>query len=86
MGTAVSVASIALGASFVEKHVTLSRSANGPDSSFSLEPNELKKLSDNIPLRRIAEVEEQVGPIVFLCSDLSSYITGAVIDVNGGQI
>ena len=44
MGTAVSVASIALGASFVEKHVTLSRSANGPDSSFSLEPNELKKL------------------------------------------
>jgi 3-oxoacyl-[acyl-carrier protein] reductase len=52
----------------------------------SMSPNELKKLSDNIPLRRIAEVEEQVGPIVFLCSDLSSYMTGAVVDVNGGQI
>ena len=43
-------------------------------------------LANNIPLRRIATVAEQVGPIMFLCSDAASYITGAVIDVNGGQI
>lgn len=44
MGTHVSVSSIALGSCFIEKHFTLSRSDVGPDSSFSLEPKELKKL------------------------------------------
>ncbi len=48
--------------------------------------DELNLLSKNIPLRRIAEVREQVGPILFLLSDAASYINGAVIDVNGGQI
>jgi NAD(P)-dependent dehydrogenase (short-subunit alcohol dehydrogenase family) len=52
----------------------------------SMSDNELKVLADNIPLRRISAIDEQVGPILFLCSELSSYMTGAVIDVNGGQI
>ena len=43
-------------------------------------------LASKIPLRRLAEVNEQVGPIMFLCSDAASYINGAIIDVNGGQI
>lgn len=47
MGTAVSVASIPLGACLIEKHVTLSRKQKGPDSEFSLEPNELKALVDD---------------------------------------
>ena len=37
-----------------------------------------------IPLKRAAAVEEAVGPIVFLCSDLSTYVTGALLEVNGG--
>ena len=45
-----------------------------------------EELAAGIPLRRIATVEEQVGPILFLCSDAASYMTGAVLDVNGGQI
>jgi len=45
-----------------------------------------RELLKNIPLNRIASVDEQIYPIMFLCNDVSSYITGAVIDVNGGQI
>ena len=37
-----------------------------------------------IPLSRMAEPEEVAGPIVFLCSPASSYVTGVVLDVNGG--
>lgn len=52
MGIAVPVAAVALGAVIIEKHVTLSRAAGGPDSGFSLEPDELAEMVSQI---RVAE-------------------------------
>lgn len=44
LGTAASVAAVALGACVIEKHFTLSRQEKGPDSDFSIEPQELSQL------------------------------------------
>lgn len=44
LGIGAAVASIALGATVVEKHYTLSRADGGMDSAFSLEPEEMKQL------------------------------------------
>ena len=52
----------------------------------SMSEQELNDLSQAIPLKRLATIEDQVYPILFLCSNEAAYITGAVIDVNGGQI
>lgn len=52
----VAVAAVALGATVVEKHVTLKRSDGGPDAAFSLEPHELASL-----VASIRTVEKAVG-------------------------
>lgn len=60
MGSAVAVASVALGAKMVEKHFTLSRADGGPDGAFSMEPAEFKKMVDEIRI-----VEKALGKVTY---------------------
>lgn len=60
MGTAVAVASVALGAKMVEKHLTLSREDGGPDAAFSMEPGEFKQMVDEIRI-----VEKALGKVTY---------------------
>ncbi len=60
MGTAVAVASVALGAKMVEKHLTLSRSDGGPDAAFSMEPEEFRKMAEEIRI-----VEKALGRVTY---------------------
>jgi N-acetylneuraminate synthase len=56
LGIAVSLAAVALGATVVEKHITLDRGASGPDHAASLEPDDLRRL-----VTGIREVEAALG-------------------------
>lgn len=56
LGITAAVAGVVLGARIIEKHITLKRSAGGPDASFSLEPNEFRAL-----VKTIREAEQAIG-------------------------
>ena len=60
MGTAVAVAGVALGAKMVEKHLTLSRADGGPDAAFSMEPEEFRKMAEEIRI-----VEKALGRVTY---------------------
>jgi 3-oxoacyl-[acyl-carrier protein] reductase len=46
---------------------------------------ERREVLDAIPLDRFPEIREAVDPILFLASEEASYVTGVVLDVNGGR-
>lgn len=47
-------------------------------------PEAMKKEASEIPMGRLAEPEEVVGTMIYLASDASRYVTGAVITIDGG--
>jgi pseudaminic acid synthase len=63
MGISVPVAAVSLGASIIEKHFTLSRSAPGPDTAFSLEPEEFKAMVQAVRTaeKALGGVRYQIG-------------------------
>ncbi len=60
MGIEVPVAAVALGARIIEKHFTLSRDVPGPDSAFSLEPDELSEL-----VSAVRKTEQALGRVSY---------------------
>jgi len=58
MGSSVAIAAVALGAKIIEKHFILDRNLGGPDSSFSMEPEEFKQMVESI-----RNVEKALGKI-----------------------
>lgn len=60
MSNTAAIIGVAFGAEIVEKHFTLSRSAGGPDSAFSLEPKELGEL-----VNLIRETERALGTVSY---------------------
>ena len=60
LGTGVPIAAVALGASIVEKHVTMRREDGGPDGAFSLEPAELREM-----IAAIRFTEAALGGVAF---------------------
>jgi NAD(P)-dependent dehydrogenase (short-subunit alcohol dehydrogenase family) len=52
---------------------------NGQNSDF------LQRIAARIPMGRMADIDEYQGAILFLCSDASSYMNGAVLAIDGGR-
>tara|TARA_B100000963_G_scaffold126537_1_gene110430 strand:+ start:2809 stop:3855 length:1047 start_codon:yes stop_codon:yes gene_type:complete len=80
------ISAVALGASIIEKHFIIDRSLGGPDSSFSITPDELKKLKD-----ATREAQECIGKVNYeLKGDEKSMVKFrrslyAVKDIKSGE-
>lgn len=63
IGSAVAIAAVALGATVIEKHITVGRSLKGPDHSFSLMPDEFKRLVADIRSVEAARGDGRKKPV-----------------------
>ncbi len=70
------------------RNVTVNAVAPGfidTDMTSVLSAELKEKIQGGIPLKRMGTSEEVAAAVEFLCSDKASYITGHVLDVNGGM-
>lgn len=81
---AVISATKALAQEIGKRKVTVNAVAPGFIKSDMTSDFDEEKLKKNIPLQRFGEAEEVASLVTFLASEKSSYITGEVININGG--
>ena len=87
MGTVVSTGAVALGAKMIEKHFTLSRADGGPDSAFSMEPEEFAKMVSDVRI-----LEKALGSSKYVLTDTQKLEHGGsrslfvVKDIAPGEI
>lgn len=79
-----------LGKELAQRHVTVNALAPGPFltkmTAFALKDPGLRAKSEaNIPLHRLGQPEDVAGAILYLCGRGGSYITGAVLPLDGGK-
>jgi 3-oxoacyl-[acyl-carrier protein] reductase len=56
-------------------------------SAAALEdPKSGDEIRNTIPLGRVGRPEEIAAPVLFLCTEYASFITGEVFNVNGGAV
>jgi 3-oxoacyl-[acyl-carrier protein] reductase len=73
---------------YAERGVTVNAVAPGAvdtDMTAGLDPEVREAILASIPMNRYARVEEIAGSVWFLASEAASYITGQVLNVNGGM-
>jgi NAD(P)-dependent dehydrogenase (short-subunit alcohol dehydrogenase family) len=69
---------------FAQKNIRVN--CLSPTGVYNNHPeNFVKKLSNIIPMGRMADIDEYKGAIVFLCSDASTYMTGENLVIDGGK-
>ena len=87
MGTIVSAGAVALGAKMIEKHFTLRRSDGGPDSVFSMEPEEFAKMVSEVRI-----LDKALGTSEYILTDTQKLEHGGsrslfvVKDIAAGEI
>jgi len=87
MGTIVSAGAVALGAKMIEKHFTLRRSDGGPDSAFSMEPEEFAKMVSEVRI-----LDKALGSSEYILTDTQKLEHGGsrslfvVKDIAAGEI
>jgi 3-oxoacyl-[acyl-carrier protein] reductase len=70
------------------RNVTVNAVAPGfieTDMTNVLRDDQKERITQGIPLGRIGKPEDVAAAVRFLCSEEASYITGSVVDVNGGM-
>jgi NAD(P)-dependent dehydrogenase (short-subunit alcohol dehydrogenase family) len=73
-----------LGVYFAKKNIRVN--ALSPTGVYHNHPEDfVRRLSNIIPMGRMADIDEYKGAIVFLCSDASSYMTGENLVIDGGK-
>jgi 3-oxoacyl-[acyl-carrier protein] reductase len=74
---------------FASRNIQVNAVAPGfidTEMTAKLNPQQRETLSNAIPMKRIAKPEEIASVVVFLASPAASYITGQVINVDGGLV